>query len=197
MTQQQLTTDVYTHVAIISSGSVYYLTEQKYQQYKLANKGDIIQLPDGSSFNVSHIVDVPTVDNYEKQHPKKEQPNMQQPPNKPLESFEDIVEEFQPLANKFMFGNLLPLVVKTHKAMTEWQGDFKSFCVKHKAMTATGAICAGKYRDSKGYNRTAVFAYPFFVAVKKLIDTRKARHEYAEAKSWDDLLGAKEAIGQV
>src|SRR5579872_6795641 len=155
MNEQQLTLEVYTHVAIVSSGSAYYLTKQK-----------------------------------------KEQPNMQQPPNKALETFVDIVEEFQPLANKFMFGNMLPLVIKTHKAMTEWQGDFKSFCVKHKAMTATGAICAGKYRDSKGYNRTAVFAYPFFVAVKKLIDTRKARQEYAEERSWDDLTGAKEAIGQ-
>lgn len=106
--------------------------------------------------------------------------------NRPLQTFEDIADAFAWTG----YPNMMTLITLTHRRLRGFKGSFDDFCIKHKAMTMDRKICTFKYIDKKGNKSDAVFAYPFFVAIKKLIESRDAKRNIAETL---DIMTAEEA----
>ena len=134
-------------------------------------------------YNFKSVKFIGTAEKFKEQFPGDQKTSNYNPINRPLQSFEDIAEEFKWTG----YPNMLQLITLTHRRLREWKGDFKNFCLKHNAITADGKITTMRITVKSGRVEHVPFAYPFFCAVAKLIESRDKKREYAEEKSWEQL----------
>lgn len=185
----QLTTEVKTHWVITHKDSHHHITAE--QERRLADIGldDLINI-DGNSIKGSSIAEVLTNEAYRHTYPDKKPSDTHQRYNPAPQSFEDIVEKYAWATTAYKFPDMMTLVALTQKKLDAWTGTFENFCIKHKAITSNGDTIPSKYTDEKG-EHSAVFAYPFFMDVQRLIEARKRKASYAEEQSWGDIIQGK------
>lgn len=111
-----------------------------------------------------------------------------------MKSLAEIAQAFASTFAKYKFTDGNKLTMMTHQQMLKCQTeeDFKNFCIKHKAITPDGKVIPARYQDDKGNTQIGVFAFPFFQAIWKLIQQQRASQQYAEEKSWDQIMEMQE-----
>lgn len=183
---QYLSTKVHTHVIITYTKSHHFITAGQQAALVDLSSDQFIEI-DGNKIRGSSIAEVITVEKYRETYPDKTTQDAYQKYSPAPQSFEDIVSKYAWAATAYKFPDMMTLVALTHKKLDAWTGTFEDFCIKHKALTPGGGVIPAKYTDDKGNQHSAVFAYPFFMDVKSLIDGRKAKARYAQERSWEEI----------
>ena len=180
----QMTTNVYTHYVVTYSRVNYPITQQQFEVILAMDLDGEMEL-DGNIIKRKNISDILTAEKFREAFPDKEKKNYN-PISRPLQSFEDIVDEFKWAS----FGDMLGLIIKTHRAMRKWTGDFKSFCLKHRAILPNGSVATMRVTLKSGRVDHIPFAYPFFAAVAKLIEQRNEQKapDLEPGQSWDEIM---------
>lgn len=170
-----------THVIITFNKTHIKINKKQYEAIVQMNGAGQLLL-DGAMIKASNIAEILPIADYLEQYPEKKSQSYNEP-RAGIESYEDI-------ANKYKwtgYPKMMELVMKSVKAMDAWEGDWRDFYIKHKALDEQGSVTTMRVKDPKGFTKHIAFAYPFFQDIRRLVEERKAKKNYAEEKSWEDI----------
>lgn len=182
-------------VALLMNGDHHKLTQEVYNQLLEAAESDAI-VPDPSKLNFfrkSGVTEVLSLEDYEKMHPEKKPELGRQVPisysGNRLHSVTVICDQFRWIQEAFNFFQLEELVNKAWDKMNrlETEAEFRSFCIRHKALMPDGSVSASNYTDKHGREQWVTWAYSLFREIWKAIEAGRQKAGWVAEKSFEGM----------